>query len=67
MANTSDKTKKSTKLSLTEYTKLKDKIGKSKLKLQFPLMIKLAIALPLTYLLFMVIYYIIHLRHLAEH
>ncbi len=67
MANTSDKNKKSTKLSLVEYAKLKEKIGKSKLQLHFPLMIKLAIAVPLAYLLFMLIYYIVHLRHLAEH
>jgi hypothetical protein len=67
MANTPNKKPILKKLSIEEYSKLKEKIAKSKLSLQFPLMIKLGIALPLAYLLFMVIYYIVHIMHLAEH
>lgn len=66
MANTTDPKKTIKKLSIEEYAKIKTKVAKSKLKLQFPLIIKLAIALPLAYLLFMVIYYLVSLRFLAE-
>ena len=58
---------KSKQLSLEEYAKIKTKLAKSKLKLTFPWIIKACFIVPLVYVLFLVIYYIAHLRFLAEH
>jgi hypothetical protein len=54
-------------ISLEEYAKIKGKITRSKLKLSFPWIIKACFIFPLVYALFLVIYYLAHLRFLAEH
>ena len=54
-------------LSLEEYSKIKGKITQSKLKLSFPGIIKACFIIPLVYYLFLVIYYVAHLRFLPEH
>jgi hypothetical protein len=54
-------------LSLEEYTKIKTKLAKSRLKLTFPWIIKACFIIPVVYCLFLIIYYIAHLRFLAEH
>jgi len=60
-------TNKTKQLSLAEYAKIKDKVVKSKLKLTFPLIIKIALALPIAYCLFLIIYFFSQLRFVAEH
>ena len=54
-------------LSLEEYAKIKEKLAKSKLKLSFPLIIKVCFIIPLLYAVFLIIYYLVHLRFLPEH
>ena len=59
--------KKDKQLTLEEYAKIKEKLAKSKLKLTFPWIIKLCFIVPLIYFAFLIIYYLIYLRFLAEH
>lgn len=59
--------KKAPQLSLEEYNKVKEKRAKDRLKLQFPLGIKLFLIGPVLYLLFLVCYYLFHVRFVAEH
>ena len=58
---------KGKQLSLEEYSKIKEKLAKSKLKLSFPWIIKVCFIIPLLYALFLIIYYVTHLRFLTEH
>ena len=58
---------KKKQLSLEEYAKIKEKLAKSKLKLTFPWIIKICFIVPLVYVVFLVFYYVAHLRFLAEH
>ena len=58
---------KTKQLSLEEYAKIKEKLAKSKLKLSFPWVIKACFIVPLAYCVFLIIYYLVHLRFLAEH
>ena len=67
MAQKSSNSPKAKQLSLDEYAKIKEKLAKSKLKLSFPWIIKVCFIVPLVYCLFLIIYYLIHLRFLAEH
>jgi hypothetical protein len=59
--------KKAPQLTLEEYNKVKEKNAQSKLKLQFPLLIKLLLGVPITYFLFLVVYYLMHIRFATEH
>jgi hypothetical protein len=59
--------KKSKQLSLEEYAKIKAKLARSKLKLSFPLVIKACFIIPLLYAVFLIVYYLVRLRFLAEH
>jgi len=52
---------------MEEYAKIKGKLAKSKLKLTFPWIIKVCFIVPLIYFLFLIVYYSLHLRLLAEH
>ena len=52
---------------MEEYSKIKEKLAKSKLKLSFPGIIKALFIVPLVYCAFLIIYYLVHLRFLAEH
>jgi hypothetical protein len=54
-------------LSLAEYAKIKEKLAKSRLKLSFPLFIKIFFLVPLVYGIFLITYFLFHLRFLAEH
>ena len=67
MAEKSSTPKKTKQLSLEEYAKIKEKVAKSKLKLTFPWIIKACFIVPFVYCVFLVIYYLVHLRFLAEH
>jgi len=67
MADRSASSKKAKQLSLEEYAKIKEKMAKSKLKLTFPWIIKIALIFPIAYFAFMIIYYLAHLRFLSEH
>jgi hypothetical protein len=67
MAEKSSTPKKNKQLSLAEYAKIKEKVAKSKLKLTFPWIIKICFIVPLVYCIFLIIYYLVHLRFMAEH
>ena len=67
MAQNYSRFSKSHQLSLKEYAKIKEKLTKAKLKLTFPWKIKILFAIPLVYGLFLIFYYLTHLRYLAEH
>ena len=67
MAQKSSGPQKTKQLSLEEYAKIKEKLAKSKLKLSFPWIIKICFIIPLVYCVFLIIYFLIHLRFLAEH
>lgn len=67
MAQKTPNSPKAKRLSLEEYTKIKEKLAKSKLKLSFPWIIKVCFIIPLLYCIFLVIYYLAQLRFLAEH
>ena len=67
MAQQSPSSKKTKQLSLEEYAKIKEKLAKSKLKLNFPWIIKLCFFFPLAYGIFLVIYYLTQIRFTATH
>jgi hypothetical protein len=67
MAEKSSTPPKKKQLSLEEYAKIKEKVAKSKLKLTFPWIIKICFIVPAIYCIFLIIYYVAHLRFLAEH
>jgi hypothetical protein len=67
MAEKLSTSKKAKQLTLQEYAKIKEKLAKSKLKLNFPWIIKLCFIVPLLYCTFLVVYYLAQLRFLAEH
>jgi len=64
-----DKTpqKKITQLTLAEYEKIKEKTAKSKLKLHFPWIIRVCFFVPVAYCVFLIVYYLLYLRFVAEH
>lgn len=66
MSPPTTQTKKARQLSLEEYNKIKEKRAKSKLKLHFPWPIKLVIAVPFFYCLFLIVYYLTYIRWAAE-
>lgn len=59
--------KKAPQMSLDEYNKVKEKRAASKLKLQFPLPIKFFLLLPIAYFIFLICYYLLHIRFAATH
>lgn len=67
MADKKPTNQKGKQLSLEEYGKIKEKLAKSRLKLHFPLIIKICFFIPLTYVVFLIFYYLFYLRFLAEH
>ena len=56
-----------TQVNLEEYMKTKDARSKDKLKLRLPTLVKVLIAFPVAYILFLVIYFLANLRFLPEH
>jgi hypothetical protein len=67
MAESTANPKKAKQLSIEEYNKIKGKLAKSKLKLSFPWIIRVCFIVPIVYCIFLVIYYLIQLRFIAEH
>jgi hypothetical protein len=67
MAQKTPNSTKTKQISMQEYAKIKEKIAKSKLKLTFPWIIKVCFIIPLVYCIFLIIYYLMQLRFLAEH
>jgi hypothetical protein len=67
MKNNTPVSKKAKQLTLEEYSKIKEKLAKSKLKLTFPWIIKACFIVPLVYCAFLIIYFLAKLRFLAEH
>ncbi len=67
MAQESSSPPKKKQLTLEEYAKIKEKLAKAKLKLTLPWGIKICFICVLLYFVFLVIYYLAHLRFLAEH
>ena len=67
MADKAPTSQKAKQLTLEEYAKIKGKLTKSKLKLNFPWIIKVCFIIPLLYCVFLIIYYLVQLRFLAEH
>ncbi len=59
--------KKITQLSLEENNKVKEKKAKDKLQLHLPLGVKIFIALPLFYGVFLIAYYLLYIRFANEH
>lgn len=66
MADKQPENKKGKQLSLAEYAAIKEKLAKSRLKLNFPIIIKFCCILPIGYLIFLVAYYLFYLRFVAE-
>ena len=67
MAEQSTASQKAKQLSLKEYAKIKEKLAKSKLKLTFPWIIKVCFIVPLSYGVFLIIYYLFQLRFITGH
>ena len=67
MAENPNNIKKAKQFSIAEYTKIKEKLASSKLKLSFPLVVKICFIIPFLYCLLLVVYYLVHLRFIAEH
>ena len=53
---------KKNQISLDEYLKIKETRAKSKLKLQFPWLVRFVIAIPAGYLIFLIIYFLVYIR-----
>ena len=56
-----------TQIDLVAYAKSKEKRAKDRMKLRFPKWVILITAVPAAYLVFMVVYFLVHLRFVAEH
>lgn len=54
-------------ISLEDYVKLKEKRAKSRLKLHFPWLVRFVMAIPVAYLIFLIVYFLVSLRFKAEH
>ena len=54
-------------LGIEEYLKSKEKRAKSKLQLHIPPVVKWVVAVPAAYAVFLILYFIFHLRFLPEH
>lgn len=61
------KAPKKNQLSLDEYQKIKVKRAKSRLQLNIPPLVHAIVAVPAVFLTFIILYYLIHVRFLAEH
>jgi hypothetical protein len=59
--------KKAAQYNLEQYNKIKEKRVKDRLKLQWPFLIKLFMALPLGYFAFLITYYLVYIRFTPEH
>ena len=59
--------KKAPQISLEEYNKVKEKRAQSKLKLHFPLGVKIFVILPLLYFVFLIVYYLLYIRFATTH
>ena len=62
-----EKNKRPPQMSLEEYNKIKEKKAQSKLKLHFPWPVKFFLIFPATYLIFLLAYFLFHIRFTAEH
>ncbi|MDE2009492.1 MAG: hypothetical protein KGJ09_05365 [Candidatus Omnitrophica bacterium] len=62
-----EKSTKTKQISLKEYAKIKEKLAKSRLKLTFPWIIKVCFIIPVVYCVFLIVYFLAHLRYLAQH
>ncbi|MDE1921459.1 MAG: hypothetical protein KGI24_08465 [Candidatus Omnitrophica bacterium] len=62
-----EKSTKTKQISLKEYAKIKEKLAKSRLKLTFPWIIKVCFIIPVVYCVFLIVYFLVHLRYLAQH
>ena len=58
---------KKSQVDLEDYIKIKEKRAKSKLKLHFPWLLRIIIAVPCAYLLFLLLYFLFYLRFVPEH
>jgi len=58
---------KAKQLTLEQYAKIKEKLAKSKLKLTFPWIVKICFIVPLAYCVFLILYWLLQVRFMAEH
>ena len=58
---------KKTQLTLSEYLKVKEQRARNKLKLHYPLYIKILIAIPIVYICVTVVIFIVRVRFLSDH
>ncbi len=65
--STEQKNPKKMQMTLDEYKKVKEQYAKNKLKLQFPMLIKCVIGIPVAYLLFLFIYFLVYVRFAGDH
>ena len=66
MAEKPDPSGKAKQIPLSEYLKIKERSAKSKLQLHFPPTVLMIIAVPAGYFIFMIVYFFLHLRFIAE-
>ena len=57
---------KDKQIPLAEYLKIKEKNAKSKLKLQYSPAVLMIIAVPAGYFIFMIVYFLVYLRFVAQ-
>lgn len=55
------------RLSIDQYLKVKEKRANDKLKLHLPNFVKVIVIIPTVYLVFLIIYFLMHIRQLPEH
>jgi hypothetical protein len=58
---------KNSQVDIHEYLKTKEQRAKRKMKLHYPLFVKILAAVPVAYVLFLIIYFIVRLRFVPEH
>ena len=66
MAEKPASTGKDKQIPLSEYLKIKEKNAKSKLKLHYSPIVLMIIAVPAGYFIFMIVYFLVHLRFVAQ-
>ena len=54
-------------MSLAEYEKIKEKRAQTRLKLHFPWPVRILLGIPLSILIFLIIWYLVYVRFIAEH
>ena len=67
MAEKPSSPKKAAQIPFADYLKIKEKKAKDKLKLHLPPLVLIILTIPAAYFIFMLLYFLVYIRFVAEH